>query len=669
MKKNIYSLFISSFILIIFSFNAFSSDIIDVKEKETILSKGVKYKNIHAFTESGIQNINLVAMDLNDPSLKLDILFNKNGFSNRQTVKDMVSSEPDVLAAINADFFNMSNPSFSLGTLVKDGKVLSNPYYDLNKFGSFLLDNNKNAFFTYLKPEVSILNKTTNGTVSIAAINKPSQYFGNITIYTNEFSKNSPGANDHYYDLTEVLVVNNIVKEVRYGQPSIPIPTDGYVILSAGNNSSVLQNSFKVGDELTINSTFNLDYPNINLAVGGGTIILKDNAIYPFTQTVKTKSQRSAIGITNDNKLILFATDGRLTHTAGMEEIDVANYMKSLGCKDAMMFDGGGSTELVVKNEVVNTIVENTKRPILDALAIKNIATKGSFSILDASIDNKYGYVNDKFKITVGTFDENYNPLNIPLESINFSVSGITGSFNKNVFTPTSGGKGTINISYADKSVSIPIDVIQSTPNDSNNVASLSDGGFNIAVLGDMNKKNESLLDMLIRLRYMDNIQNSSKNAVFISNTNSTFEAKLNITKNSFKNYFSSAVINNSLFVSLDNSSGSLYKVKGQWNFLKSSLNSPQSNIFVVLNAKSAITSTEELNLFKKALYDASSTKNIYVIMRGSSFSQSLEGKVRYLSIPDYENMSKGDFFKDYKYLLLNIKDNNITYTYKNIFN
>lgn len=669
MNKKLLSVILSSFLVITSSLSVFAGGIINQKESEITLSKGVKYKSIHTFTEYGVQNVNIVVMDLNDPNVKLDVLFNKNGFTNRQTVSQMVKNENDVLAAINGDFFSMSTPSFSLGPMVKDGKVISNAHYELNKYASFLMDTNKNVFLTYVKPDVNVFNKNNNSTVYVAAINKPSKYFGNIVIYTSEYQKNSPGANNTYYDLCEVVVENNVVKEVRYGQPSTPIPDNGYIILAGGSNGGILKSSFNVGDEVNMNTAFNLDYNNINLALGGGSLILKDGNLYPPTQRVKGKSQRSALGITPDNKLILFTTDGRLPNVIGMEEEDVANYMKSLGCKDAMLFDGGGSTELIVKNEIVNTLVNNTERSIVNSLAIKSIGEKGAFSNIEASVDKNFGYTGEKFKVKVGTFDGDFDPLNIPLDQIKFSVSGIEGYFDKNIFIPTSGGRGNIIASYRDKSASVPIDIVQKQTNDSNLIQSLPQDGYNIAFLGDMNIKNEKLLDVLIKLKYMDELQKNSKNTVFISNNNATFESKLNTQKFSAKGSYSSSNIDNSTVISLDNSSGTLYKVQGQWDFLKNSLNTPLNNIFVVLNSKSQLTSGEENEIFKKTLYEKALQKNVYVIYRGNDFSQTVEGNVRYISIPDYESMYKNNFSTDYKYLLINIKDNNIKYSYKNIFN
>ncbi|WFD10052.1 phosphodiester glycosidase family protein [Tepidibacter hydrothermalis] len=673
MNKKLIGFMLAGFFMLSSSTNIFASSIIRESQKEMMLANGVTYKNVYTFTESGIQNVNLVYVDLDNPDIKLDLLFNKEGFHTTQKVSDMVKNDSldpnngDILAAINADFFSMSKPAFSLGPMVKDGKILSTPHYQINKYSTFLADKNKNVFFNYIKPDVSITDLTKNTQIPIAAINKPSKYYANIVMYTSEYYKNSPGANDTYYDLCEVVVVDDVITDIRYGQPPVAIPDNGYVLLAAGNNGLTLRDSFTVGDQLQLNSAFSLDYQNnIDLAVGGGSLILKDGELYPPTQKVSGKSQRSAIGVTYDNKLILFTTDGRLPNVIGMKEEDVANYMKSLGCKDAMLFDGGGSTELIVNDKIVNNLVGGAERRIVDSLAIKSMAQKDEFSSIQAFIDNDFGYVNDKFKLTVNTFDSDLDPLNIPIENMNFSVSGIEGTFNKNIFTPTSAGEGIIHVEYGNKDASIPVSIVGKSNTDPNLVDELGDKGINIAFLSDMNKTN-TLLDNLIHAQYKEDIEKNADNLFLLSNSNTGFDQNLNKPHYNFNGSYSSQVVDNNLIVNLNSSNGGFFKSAGQWDFFRNSLNTTLDNVFIVLNSKESLKVKDEASEFKRSLHEASKNKNIYVIYRGNDFNQTVENNVRFISIPDYKDVYKDNLLNDCRYLLINIDGTDIKYTYKKV--
>ncbi|MBQ4106835.1 MAG: phosphodiester glycosidase family protein [Lentisphaeria bacterium] len=85
---------------------------------------------------------------------------------------------------------------------------------------------------------------------------------------------------------------------------------------------------------------------------------------------------RAAIGVTDDNKLVLIAIDGRHPGRAhGTTFPETAQICKDLGCRNAINLDGGGSTTLYVRNYgVVNHPSDNKKfdnagsRPVNDCL-------------------------------------------------------------------------------------------------------------------------------------------------------------------------------------------------------------------------------------------------------------------------------------------------------------
>jgi len=74
---------------------------------------------------------------------------------------------------------------------------------------------------------------------------------------------------------------------------------------------------------------------------------------------------RTAIGITDDYHILLVTVDGRHAEAAGMSMWELRDFMDKLGCKDALNFDGGGSTTMVItgqsENNVVNYPSDNKK--------------------------------------------------------------------------------------------------------------------------------------------------------------------------------------------------------------------------------------------------------------------------------------------------------------------
>lgn len=66
------------------------------------------------------------------------------------------------------------------------------------------------------------------------------------------------------------------------------------------------------------------------------------------------RNPRTAIGYTEDGNLIMVAVDGREGASIGMTLRELAGFLQSIGCVNAMNLDGGGSTVMYVNGKVVN---------------------------------------------------------------------------------------------------------------------------------------------------------------------------------------------------------------------------------------------------------------------------------------------------------------------------
>ena len=99
-----------------------------------------------------------------------------------------------------------------------------------------------------------------------------------------------------------------------------------------------------------------LPYKNV---VGSGPLLVNDGQIQDVNMTSDhntTSHPRTAIGVTDDNRLLFVTVDGRFPDLAvGMSSAVLARYMKTLGAKAALNLDGGGSTTMWIKGKgVVN---------------------------------------------------------------------------------------------------------------------------------------------------------------------------------------------------------------------------------------------------------------------------------------------------------------------------
>ncbi len=120
-------------------------------------------------------------------------------------------------------------------------------------------------------------------------------------------------------------------------------------------------------------------------AIGGGPVLVK-NGILKNTWEAElydadsgigaaNNNPRTAIGITADNKLILFVCEGRnqTPNTPGYTLEEVANIMIDLGCTEALNLDGGGSTCMLVngKETIKPSDSGNKQRPVASAVVLR----------------------------------------------------------------------------------------------------------------------------------------------------------------------------------------------------------------------------------------------------------------------------------------------------------
>lgn len=663
MKKKIIALGLV-LCMSITSGTSYGAGLIDESNYALKVGQGLTLKKSKVFYEWGVQSFNILEMDAKDPALKLDLLFNQAGFSQRLSLSNMATQDPQVIAAVNGDFFSVSNPGFSIGPMVKEGKSLSNGHYDINKFASFLMDHSGNPVLTYVYPGVRVENQTKGNVTDIAAINKPSKNYGNIVILTKEYMKNSPGASTTYFDLTEVVVENNVVSEVRFGQPSVPIPENGYVMVAGGANSYVLSANFAVGDQVNLQTDLSLSYPNTRLAMGGGTMLIKDGVATPLTQTVKGNSQRTALAITKDQKILLITVDGRKSPYVGMEEKDMQNYLLGLGVKDAMMLDGGGSTQMIADGKIQNDMTSG-ERALVNGLAIKSNVPAGSIASIDLAVYADVIFQGDKVEVAVRGKDSLGAPVHMITPNFQVTGEGVTGTFDGRYFTFTSAGKGAVVANYGGVIGKKEVNVLAKGASDGR-YRPQGSGNILATILPDMSSSGDSVLDEAIKGKLLS-LLGQSPLVITAGNQDTIFQKGISAPKEAFNGAYKSKTIGDTTYISIDNRNGGIYKVAGQWDYLKGLLQGAGNNIIILLQGSDKSGDSMDQKAIDKIIQTAAESKNIYVVYKDKNFVSRMDGRVSYIGVADYRTMPQNGV-ADFKYLEFNLDNGTLTYTFKNIF-
>jgi exopolysaccharide biosynthesis protein len=467
--------FTAGLLTALLAFNTFitfsSAEFIDIygEESSENLSRGVVHEKILRFTHKGWLNINVLRIDTDDNYTSLEVLTSKNGISNRDSLTNLASESENahkVVGAINGDFYD-TRAFATIGPVVKDGELITSSKSHPD-FATFNIDDKNKPFIDYWQEgSIRLINGKNSSVLNIAYKNKPYINTGGILLDSN-WGELSFG-NEMHDDIVEMVIVDNRVQEIRDNLEAIEIPDNGFIIAATGEVKAHILNNFSQNDRVLLNMTGKPNFEELSLAMGGGSIILKDGIIPDdFSLKISGNHPRTGLGISKDkDEIIMVTIDGRTSSYTGTTQRELAEILIELGAYDGINLDGGGSTEMVVKplgDETV-TITNNPsggfERKIMNGLAVLNNSPKSQLKDIKIECDDTNIFLGTSRKFRVKAYDGNYNPAHVDLDDVIWRVNGIEGDFMEDKFIPTTTGEGTIEVSFKNKTASIDIQVLE----------------------------------------------------------------------------------------------------------------------------------------------------------------------------------------------------------------
>ncbi len=261
---------------------------------------------------------------------------------NKRTVRT-IAQKTNSVVAINGGFFKPQT-GVPLGTLMINGKIYTGPIYDRVALGIF--ENGYDVGRVRLNAKIY----GNNEIIKIDNINQPRMLSSYVLAYTRDWGKYAPTSPKYGVQLQ---IVGN--KITAASANPLPIPENGYVLVGPKAQLGKLFGAKSVNLQIGTNPKWD----NVKHIISGGPYLVKDNQIYidmtaQKLQSIGGRNPRTAIGYTKDNDLILVAVDGREGSSIGLTLTELASFMKSLGCTNAINLDGGGSTVMYVNGQIVN---------------------------------------------------------------------------------------------------------------------------------------------------------------------------------------------------------------------------------------------------------------------------------------------------------------------------
>ncbi len=322
MKTILYPLKIMIALACIASFNASLAQVNLQWQLREDLSGGLPpsvkvYETFSALPDGSPLHAVYTEVDLTDPNIEFEAVYVGDGNTFRTPQDFAQASEEPVFAAINGGFFSSSQ---SVSLITQDGEVLVPNIKSVSRD----LDGTATTYF----PTRSAFGIQQDGQADVA-------WIYNVGSENTTYAYPMPSPN-------------------ALGVPPQPQPSA----------------DFPAGGALW----------NASTAVGGGPVIVSGGAINITSDpelldpNSNGREPRTAIGYTADNKVIMIVADGRQAEfSLGITLPELAEVLVNLGVVEAMNLDGGGSSAMVVDDQLVSSPSDagNVQRRVPTALLLK----------------------------------------------------------------------------------------------------------------------------------------------------------------------------------------------------------------------------------------------------------------------------------------------------------
>jgi exopolysaccharide biosynthesis protein len=285
-------------------------------------------------------------------------------------------------AAVNGGYFRTTGTyrGESIGLVLLDGKLISEPYNDRAEFGLINHGNSTELIFGHL----GYVGEVSVGAAKhkVHGINRPVSK-DELIVFTPEFHRTTLTKPDGI----EVVVRRNRVVSIGDFAGSTQIPADGYVISALGSAREWVKQNVRRGGPIKFWWRLNSLHTQVDdqkwrsaqNILGAGPQLIKAGKIDITDKQEKMvagfatdRHPRTALARLDSGRILLVTVDGRQPGVSvGMSLQALAELLLEFGAVEAINLDGGGSTTMVVHNMIVNKPSDQTgERPVSDAILV-----------------------------------------------------------------------------------------------------------------------------------------------------------------------------------------------------------------------------------------------------------------------------------------------------------
>lgn len=334
-------------------------------QTSSTLVEGLTYRN--TVTVNNSSRVESFSLELEEDSEAYPILLQGSGtIYGAATIKKVVSYAQElgyhVLGAVNTDFFSMST-GVPIGISIEDGVYKCDSEYE----AAMLITDGRVTLCEQPKVSLTLTNQRDGSTITPHNLNKWRSATGGLYLLNSDFSTVSTRTSTSgWYARMKIvreegeelprLTVNSSltleVMELIHSDQALAIGADEYILTSDDvSGYDFVYQGLQVGDRLTLTTSCQDEALSAAQWAGGvGDVMIRDGRITDsaqWTYASDGRNPRTALGVTADGTLVIYAVDGRQSgYSAGLSQKDLAEEMLARGCQWAVNLDGGGSTAI-----------------------------------------------------------------------------------------------------------------------------------------------------------------------------------------------------------------------------------------------------------------------------------------------------------------------------------
>ncbi|HEY5094287.1 MAG TPA: phosphodiester glycosidase family protein [Candidatus Eremiobacteraceae bacterium] len=430
-------------------------------------------------------SISIITVDLTNPFVALSAA-SQSGVvqgpgARLSTIADSIAAQ----AGINGDYFDIGGTGAPLNALVVGGRLLHQP----SNAAVFLVDTDKRPHLGPLTWRATVT-PADNSPLSISSLNDwtastrlamLTDQLGNANAYGATEAVLKPAGSAGAF--TVVSVAENLATLASLAQGEIGI---------AGHGDAAASIAAAFSPDDTVDVSYDGDPPlaSIASAVGGGPLLVRGGAVYddpaaPAPEESNVRYPLTGAGLSaNGATLWLVVVDGRRPGVSvGITRPMFGALFIALGAADAMAFDSGGSSEMVVRHagdpgvSVVTTPSDGRERAIADGLFVVNTAQAGPIAQLVLRAPAPVVLLGSRFAVRAEAVDGNLQPVSVAPASLTWRAdpAGALTQDNSGGFVARVPGDATITAASGTISATLAVNVAAS-------IAGLTISGYGIEV-------------------------------------------------------------------------------------------------------------------------------------------------------------------------------------------